>query len=158
MLNAASGAPFTVLPPAERLGPLSAEWRALSIQVPDANAVGGFVQAGDVIDLVYTLGYEKVGGVIVVAPPPVPGQAASQPVERAARIVFERIPVLARSTSVYTLRMDAASAERVAVLQNSDAQILLLLRAPNDDRAIRATGATLSAETLQFLRIPGAVR
>lgn len=158
MLSAASGTAFTVIPPGERLGPSTAEWRALSIQVADGFAVGGNVQPGDVVDLVYTLAYEKVGGVVVVAPPPVPGQAASQPVERAARIVFERVPVLARSGAIYTVRMDAASAERVAVLQNSDLQVLMLLRAPSDDRATRATGATLSSETLPYLRIPGVVR
>lgn len=153
---AAGGTPFTVLPPGETLGPGTAEYRALSIAVPDANAVGGAVRPGDVIDIVFTLAYER--GAAAGAPVVVVGTSEGGAVERAARVVFERIPILARAGTVYTVRMDAASAERLAVLQNSETQVLFLLRAPKDDRATRATGATLTNETVPFLRIPGTLR
>ena len=155
---APSGAPFTVLPPGTTLGPATADYRALSINVGDANAVGGYVQAGDVIDIIFTITYEQPRSSVAGTLPVAVGSTQGGALERAARVVFERIPVLARSGTVYTIRTDAASAERLAVLLNSDTQILFLLRAPRDDRAGKAPGATLTNETLPFLRIPGVQR
>src|SRR5438128_728821 len=59
-----------------------------------------------------------------------------------ARIVVERVPILARTLSVYVIRTDAATAERIGYLTASGGSISFLLRGPKDDRATGTTGAT----------------
>ena len=92
---------IAVLPPGQTVANSSA-FRAMSVNIPDANAAGGLIVAGDHVDLLYTLG--------VVEP---------TRTDFVGRIVIQDIPVLAKTITVYTLRVDATTAERIAALQAS---------------------------------------
>lgn len=109
-------------------------FRAMSITVPDANAVGGIVAAGDVVDIMFTLNFDPVK--FIDKP------KATQTADFSAKIILERVPVLARTLSSYTIRVDALTAERLGYIQASGGQISFLLRAPKDERASGSTGTT----------------
>ena len=139
-LSGPNGAAFVVIP-AEALGangapnPGSPNYRAMSITVADAQAAGGAILPGDIVDVLYTLNFSPEK--LLVNPQP---QRNSTDVT--ARIVLERVPILARTLSVYVIRTDAATAERIGYLTASGGSIQFLLRGPKDDRATGTTGAT----------------
>jgi Flp pilus assembly protein CpaB len=111
-------------------------FRAMSITVPDANAVGGIIAPGDVVDLLFAMNFDPVK---VFDKP-----KATQTADFSAKIILERVPVLARTLASYTIRVDALTAERLAYLQASGGQLSFLLRAPKDERAAGTTGPTFA--------------
>jgi Flp pilus assembly protein CpaB len=139
-LGGANGTVFVVIP-ADALGangaiqPNTPNYRAMSITVADAQAAGGSVQPGDFVDILFSFTFDPVK--LLVNPNP-----QRQVADTSARIVLERIPILARNLAVYTIRTDAATAERIGYLQASGGVMQFLLRAPKDDRATGTTGAT----------------
>jgi Flp pilus assembly protein CpaB len=125
----------------------SPNFRAMSITVPDNNAVGGTILAGDIVDMVFTLQFDPQTKLQRPTP--------QQTTDFSAKIILERLPILARLASVYTIRVDALTAERIAYLQSSGGQIAFLLRAPKDERASGSTGATFGDIYTNFrVKIP----
>lgn len=125
---------IAVLPPGQTVAN-SLGFRAMSVNIPDANAAGGAIQAGDHVDLLYTL-------------------AVVEPTRNdfVGRIVIQDIPVLAKTITVYTLRVDVTTAERIAALQASNGNLQLLLRAPGDTRPAGTAGASFTNEAQRILR------
>jgi pilus assembly protein CpaB len=125
---------IAVLPPGATVAG-SAAFRAMSLNIPDANAAGGAIEAGDHVDILYTL-------------------AIAEPTRTdfVGRIVIQDVPVLAKTITVYTLRVDATTAERIAALQASQGNLQLLLRAPGDARPAGTAGASFTAESQRILR------
>ena len=145
--------PSFVVMPASFIGPDGApvanspNFRAMSITVPDANAVGGSVLVGDLVDLVFTMQFDPQ--LKLQRPTP------QQTLDFSSKIILERVPILARLASVYTVRVDALTAERIAYLQSSGGQLAFLLRAPKDERASGSTGATFGDIYTNFrVKIP----
>jgi Flp pilus assembly protein CpaB len=145
--------PSFVVMPASFIGPDGApvanspNFRAMSITVPDANAVGGAVLVGDLVDLVLTAQFDPQSKLQRPTP--------QQTLDFSAKIILERVPILARLASVYTVRVDALTAERIAYLQSAGGQLAFLLRAPKDERASGSTGATFGDIYTNFrLKIP----
>jgi Flp pilus assembly protein CpaB len=145
--------PGFVVMPASFIGPDGApvvnspNFRAMSITVADANAVGGTILAGDIVDMVFTLQFDPQTKLRQPTP--------QQTTDFSAKIILERLPILARLASVYTIRVDAVTAERIAYLQSSGGQIAFLLRAPKDERASGSTGATFGDIYTNFrVKIP----
>jgi Flp pilus assembly protein CpaB len=134
--------PSFVVMPASFIGPDGAptpnspNFRAMSITVADASAVGGAVQVGDLVDLVFTLQFDP--NLRLQRPTPI------QAVDFSSKIILERLPILSRLANVYTIRVDALTAERITYLQSSGGQLAFLLRAPKDERASGSIGATFT--------------
>jgi pilus assembly protein CpaB len=125
----------------------SPNFRAMSITVPDPSAVGGTILAGDIVDMVFTLQFDPQTKLQRPTP--------QQTVDFSAKIILERLPILARLGTTYTIRVDAVTAERIAYLQSSGGQIAFLLRAPKDERASGSTGATFGDIYTNFrVKIP----
>ncbi|HET7701501.1 MAG TPA: Flp pilus assembly protein CpaB [Candidatus Limnocylindria bacterium] len=143
--------PAFVVIPASFIGPDGApradspNFRAMSITVPDANAVGGAVQVGDVVDVLYALQFDPAK--FLRSPRP------EQTSDFSAKIILERVTILARTTTVYTIRVDAVTAERIGYLQAAGGQLSFLLRAPKDERAAGTTGTTFGGVQGAF-RLP----
>jgi Flp pilus assembly protein CpaB len=141
-LGGPNGQVFVVIPAAS-LGtdgnpiPGSPNYRAMSITVADGQAAGGSILPGDIVDLLFSFTFDPAK--LLLRPDPKNGADIS------ARIVLERVPILARTLSVYTIRTDAATAERIGYLQASGGSMQLLLRGPKDDRATGTTGATFKS-------------
>ena len=145
--------PSFVVMPASFIGPDGApvanspNFRAMSITVADANAVGGSVLVGDLVDLVFTAQFDPQTKLQRPTP--------QQTLDFSSKIILERVPILARLASVYTVRVDALTAERIAYLQSSGGQLAFLLRAPKDERASGSTGATFGDIYTNFrVKIP----
>jgi pilus assembly protein CpaB len=124
---------IAVLPPGATVAN-SVNFRAMSLNIPDANAAGGAIAAGDHVDILYTLA--------ITDPRP----------EFIGRIVIQDIPVLAKTITVYTLRVDVQTAERIAALQASGGNLALLLRAPGDARPAGTAGASFTNEAQRIQR------
>ncbi|HEV8281028.1 MAG TPA: Flp pilus assembly protein CpaB [Candidatus Limnocylindrales bacterium] len=125
------GVHIAVLPPGSQPSGSTPTFRAVSLNVPDANAAGGAIVAGDHLDVLYTLNTALVD--------------PSKP-DFVGRVIVENVPVLARTLTLYTLRIDVATAERLAALQAVGGNIQLLLRAPGDERASGSQGASFTGE------------
>lgn len=132
-------APFVVLPAGHELEPTSPHFRAMSISVPDSNAVGGNLRAGDMVDILVTVNIDPAR--FFLPAPPEPPDPLRVP-DFSSKVILEHVPILAREGSVYTIRItDLATAEQLAYLQASGGQIALLLRAPDDERLPPTAGA-----------------
>jgi pilus assembly protein CpaB len=129
-----TGGRIAVLPPGMVVS-AAPPFRAMSLNVPDANAAGGAIAAGDHVDILYTL-------------------ALTEPTRTdfIGRIVIQDVPVLAKTITVYTLRVDATTAERIAALQASGGNLQLLLRAPGDARPAGTAGASFTNEAQRIQR------
>jgi Flp pilus assembly protein CpaB len=154
---ATGAATFTVFPPNVSAGaggalpPGTPNYRAMSITVPDQFAVGGAIQVGDLVDIMYTLNFDP-NKYFTVQQGIAPGSAQdTRTIDFSAKIILERVPIIARTLAVYTIRTDSTTAERLAYLQAVGAQIQILLRAPTDDRAARTEGATFAPVYRTFL-------
>lgn len=161
---ATTGATFTVFPPnvtadvAGVVPPGTPNYRAMSITVPDQFAVGGALQVGDIVDIMYTLTFDPAK-YFTAQTGIVPGSAQDRRTsDFSTKIILEKVPVIARTLAVYTIRTDAVTAERLAYLQAAGAQIQMLLRSPSDDRAARTEGATFEPVQQTFgFRIPSRI-
>jgi pilus assembly protein CpaB len=110
-------------------------YRAMSLNIPDANAAGGAITAGDHVDILYTLSISEASRNDFIG-----------------RIVIQDVPVLAKTITVYTLRVDTTTAERIAALQASAGTLQLLLRAPGDTRPAGTSGASFNTESQRIQR------
>lgn len=142
-----------VVMPLDRIGPDGAPkpdapfFRAFSITVPDADAVGGAVQAGDIVDLMAVMTFDPTKYYVRAA--------QNQLSDTTTKIFLERVVILARTGAVYTIRGDTDTAERLAYLQGAGARLSMLLRAPKDERAANTRGQIGSAVVTDFkFRIP----
>lgn len=133
-------AAFTVLPPGETLTPTSPNYRALSITVPDPNAVGGNLMAGDIVDIISTINLDPCAK---FNPPP-PGVCDPRfVVDFQSKTIYESVPILARAGAVYTIRVsDLDTVQKFYYLQASGAQLAMVLRAAKDDRVVATTGTS----------------
>jgi len=128
---------IAVLPPGTQPTGTTPRFRAFSVNVPDANAAGGTIAAGDRVDILYTLNVSLV-----------------DPTKQdfIGRVVVENVTILARALTVYTLRIDVDTAERIASLQAAGGNLELLLRAPGDERPANSSGASFNREAQRIQR------
>jgi Flp pilus assembly protein CpaB len=126
----------------------SPSYRAMSITVADAQAAGGNILPGDLVDVLFTLNF---------LPDKYLKQSNPQvnAADSSARIVLERVPILARNLAVYVIRTDAETAERIGYMQASGGIVQLLLRAPKDERATGTVGASFdNIQPLWKMHVP----
>jgi Flp pilus assembly protein CpaB len=152
---AAAGRAFTVFPPNETFSPNAPSYRIMTITVPDNFAVGGVLVAGDVVDIMYVFPFDPLAKLDIEAPPagaPPGAPGTTILADTVAKIILGPVPILVREAAVYTIRVDAALAERLAYLATAGGTMQMLLRAPEDTRAIATEGATFSTvyETYRF--------
>jgi Flp pilus assembly protein CpaB len=153
---AATERAFTVFPVGEKLEPGSPNYRVMTINVPDNNAVGGILVAGDSVDIMYVFAFDPATKLQL---PPgaagaggAAGAAGQQRItsDTVAKIILGPMQILSRNAAVYTIRVDAALAERLAYIQAAGGTLQFLLRAPQDDRVVTTTGATFANVYQQF--------
>ena len=96
------GGEFSILEPGETLAPDSPLWRAVSLTIPDERAVAGEVSPGDHVDIFLT--------VTVLVPQDLldKGQIYS---DKSTKVVYQDIEVLAKTSSMYVVKVPLASAE-----------------------------------------------
>jgi Flp pilus assembly protein CpaB len=113
--------------------------------VPDDRAVAGTLVPGQRVDLLVTLAINPEIG--VVAGPTSSTESESEEAAFIAgpstKVTLQKLTVLARNGSIYILRTDLATAEKVAELAAAGGQFTLVLRPDEDDRTAETVGSTL---------------
>lgn len=145
------GAPaFTVVPPTQELTPTGAlppgapNYRILVLSVPDLNAAGGILQAGDSVDIVATVNFDPTKYFLG---PPDPNRVP----DVAVRTILENMQILARAGTAYTFRVPEVSlAEKLIYLQQAGVQLTFLLRAPKDERVVNSPGTVFENMYKEF--------
>jgi Flp pilus assembly protein CpaB len=147
---AAAGAiTFTVFPPNAQPAPNAPipagtpDYRVMSITVADASAVGGAIQVGDIVDVLYTFTFDPTK-FFTGAPDP------NRLADVASKITLQNLPILARTGAVYTIRTDAQTAEQISYMIASGGQLQFLLRATQDQRTAVTQGGTFAPVYKRF--------
>ena len=139
---------FTVFPPNAQPAPNAPipagtpDYRVMSITVADASAVGGALQVGDVVDLLYTFNFDPTKFLT--------GTDQNRLADIASKVTLQNLPILARTASVYTIRTDAQTAEQISYMIASGGQLQLLLRAAQDQRQAVTQGGTFGPVYKRF--------
>ncbi|HEX5589902.1 MAG TPA: Flp pilus assembly protein CpaB [Candidatus Limnocylindrales bacterium] len=134
--SAAGGGGFSILGPSETVGPDSEAWRAVSITMADASAVGGLLKAGETVDIFAT------------ATVNVPQELLSEGryyTDRSTKLTYQNVVILARSGQFYIIRASIATAEELAHLAAAgNVTFSAALRPEQDVRTVDASrlGAT----------------
>jgi Flp pilus assembly protein CpaB len=145
LAGAVSGQGYSILEAGEVYDPTGPDLRAVSVSVPDDRAVAGTLVAGQRVDLLVTLAINPEIGVVVEepasgAPPAAETAFIAGP---STKVTLQMLTVLARNGSIYILRTDLATAEKVAELAAAGGQFTLVLRPDEDDRVAVTVGSTL---------------
>lgn len=132
LASSAENSQFSILGPGETVAPDSEHWRAVAITVPDDLAVGGLLAAGQTVDVFVST--------MVTVPPEViaTGEFYS---DRATKITYQNMVILARREAFYVLKANLAVAEEIVHLQASGTALFsLALRPAIDQRVADAEG------------------
>jgi len=141
MLAAAtSGQAYAILEAGEVFDPTGPDLRAVSVSVPDDRAVAGTLVPGQRVDLLVTLAINPAIGVVAEEPAASAEGFIAGP---STKVTLQMLTVLARNGSIYILRTELATAEKIAELAAAGGQFTLVLRPDEDDRVAITVGSTL---------------
>jgi Flp pilus assembly protein CpaB len=151
LASATTGQSYAILDAGEPYDPTGPDLRAISVSVPDDRAVAGTVVPGQRVDLLVTLAINPEIGVVVGEPAATGDDPATDENEEEAafiagpstKVTLQMLTVLARNGSIYILRTDLATAEKIAELAAAGGQFTLVLRPDEDDRTASTAGSTL---------------
>lgn len=143
LASTTEGMTFSILEPGEEFDPDGPDLRAVSVTVAAANAVGGALTAGQLVDLLVTM-------------PINPQAGEEQPTEEqppderflagpSTKVTVQAVTILAREGDVYILRVDLATAEEIAELTASGGTFTLVLRPDEDERTADTEGSTIDS-------------
>ncbi len=121
---AAGGGGFSILGPTETVAPDSEAWRAVSITIPDSQAVGGLLKEGQTVDI------------FVTATVNVPTELVAKGLyytDRSTKITYQDMLILARSGTFYILKATLAVAEEISHLQATGNVVFSAALRPDQD-------------------------
>ena len=156
------GATFSILPPGEEFSASMPDLRAVSMTVPDDRAVGGTLQPGQPVDLIATMNVTPNQDADGTPPAGEEGEEGQQDEEPApdgtprpvagpsTKTTLQRLDILVRNGSLYILRTDLGTAEKITELQAAGAQFTFVLRADEDERTAETEGSTLDMVLEEF--------
>src|SRR3954454_4085062 len=131
---------ISVLSPDETVTANSPAWRAVAISVPDERALGGMLASGQNVDIFVTL------------PVSIPADIPSNDryvTDRSTKITYQDVPIIAKQTTYYVLRVTQQVAEEIAHFQASGAAAFSLALRPDIDT--RVTNTAGLGETTNLL-------
>jgi Flp pilus assembly protein CpaB len=147
LASTTEGQAFSILDPGAEFDPGGPDWRAVSLTVADANAVGGTLVAGHVVDLIVTMPLNpEVGqteeGADEQAATVIPGPST--------KVTLQAVTILARTGAVYIVRSDLETAEKIAELLAVGGTFTMALRPTEDDRTADTEGSTVDRLVEEF--------
>jgi Flp pilus assembly protein CpaB len=160
------GGQFPILGPGETVGPDSVAWRAVSITVPDADAVGGMLAAGMSVDVLMTMQVKAPPAATPeplapgATPTPTPNPSSRPPAYTdglSTKVTYQAMKILARQGTSYVLKATLPVAEEITQATLDGATYTLLMRPDQDKRILDVSqlGATTSRILLRYgLLIP----
>ncbi|MDQ2674637.1 MAG: SAF domain-containing protein [Chloroflexota bacterium] len=152
------GATFSILRPGEEFSESMPDLRAVSMTVPDDRAVGGTLQPGQPVDLIATVGVTPSEDQAdpedqtdpEASEEPSPDGTPKPVAGPSTKTTFQRMEILVRNGSLYILRTDLVTAEKITELQAAGAQFTFVLRADEDERTAETEGSTLDRLLEEF--------
>lgn len=147
LASTTTGQGFSILDVGQKYDPSGPDLRAASVTVTDDHAVAGTLQPGQRVDLIVTMAMN-----------PQLGQSATQAAKTQAQFVpgpstkvtLQSILILARNGSIYIVRTDLATAEKIAELTAAGGQFTMVLRADEDNRVAKTAGSTIDSLIGEF--------
>lgn len=154
LASTAQGATFSILPPGAEFTDSMPDLRAVSMTVADDRAVGGTLQPGQPVDLIATLGVapaeEPTAADGEEGEEPAPADGPQRVAGPSTKTTLQQLDILVRNGTLYILRTDLATAEKITQLQAAGAQFTFVLRADEDDRVAETEGSTLDRLLEEF--------
>lgn len=153
LASASSGQTFSILEPGASFDPSGPDLRAVSVSVPDERAVAGTLVPGQRVDLIVTVAINPELGQTPV--PAASGQPAAS-TEAAVlpgpstKVTLQMLTILARNGSIYILRADLATSEKISELAAAGGQFTLVLRPDEDGRTATTLGSTFDTLLDEF--------
>jgi Flp pilus assembly protein CpaB len=147
LASTTEGQSFSILEVGEEFDPRGPDWRAVSLTVTDANAVGGKLVPSQVVDLIVTMPLNpEVGQTEEEARQQertvVPGPST--------KVTLQSVTILARTGTVYIVRADLETAEKIAELVAVGGTFTMALRPMDDDRTADTEGSTVDRLVDEF--------
>jgi len=143
MLNTTAGGGttgFSILNPGETIGPDSVAWRAVAITVPDDRAVGGLITAGMTVDVLLSAQINVPQDLMA---------AGKYYTDKATKITYQNMLVLAKTGSGYVVKVTLAQAEEIThLVATGNAQFSMIMRPPTD---VRFADASKLGETTNLI-------
>jgi len=131
---------FSILDPGEAVTDTSVAWRAVSMTVPDDRAVGGLITAGMTVDVLLSA---QINVPVNVIPP------GKYYTDKATKITYQNMLVLAKTGSGYVVKATLAQAEEIThLVATGNAQFSMLMRPPSD---VRFADASKLGETTNLI-------
>jgi Flp pilus assembly protein CpaB len=147
LASTTSGQGFSILEPGEKFDPSGPDLRAVSLTVPDDRAVAGTLQAGQTVDLVVTMAMnpelgQPAGQAAQIQKAFVPGPST--------KVTLQSVVILSRNGSIYIVRTDLDTAEKIVELTAAGGQFAFVLRPPEDTRTAKTPGSTIDSLINEF--------
>jgi Flp pilus assembly protein CpaB len=141
------GQTFSILDAGVAFDPDGPDWRAVSLTVEDGNAVGGTLVPGQRVDLIVTMPLNpEVGQTEEEAE----AQEATIVPGPSTKVTLQAVTILARTGSVYIVRSDLETAEKIAELLAVGGTFTMALRPLEDDRTAETEGSTVDTLVEEF--------
>lgn len=140
LASTTEGQAFSILEPGTEFDPNGPDLRAISISVEDENAVAGTLVPTQRVDLIATMPINPE-----IEPP---ADNSGAPVAEhlagpSTKVTLQDMTILARNGTVYILRADVATAEKIVELSAAGGTFTMVLRPDEDDRTAETEGSTI---------------
>jgi Flp pilus assembly protein CpaB len=140
LASTTSGGQFSILEPGETVAPESEAWRAVAMTVPDDRAVGGLIASGMTVDVFLS------AQVNVPADLQAEGQYYT---DKATKITYQNMLILAKTGSSYVVKTTLAQAEEIThLVATGNAQFSMVMRPEAD---VRYADASKLGETTNLI-------
>jgi Flp pilus assembly protein CpaB len=126
LASTTSGGQFSILEPGETVAPDSEAWRAVSMTVPDDRAVGGLLTAGMTVDVFLSVQVNVPQSLMT---------EGKYYTDKATKITYQNMVILAKSGSFYVMKATLAQSEEISHLQAAgNAEFSMVMRPEADVR------------------------
>ena len=140
LASTTEGQTFSIIEPGEEYDPNGPDLRAVSVNVPDAQAVAGTLVAGQRVDLLVTM---PINPQIGQTPEEAEASSADLLPGPSTKVTLQSLALLSRNGTIYILRSDLATAEKITELTAAGGVFTMVLRPDQDERTATTDGSTL---------------
>ncbi|HET9878973.1 MAG TPA: RcpC/CpaB family pilus assembly protein [Candidatus Limnocylindria bacterium] len=147
LASTTTGQAFSIIEAGEEYDPAGPDLRAVSVTVPDDKAVAGVLQPGQRVDLIVTMAMNPDLGQTAEEAEVTQSEFVPGP---STKVTLQQMTILARNGSIYILRADLATAEKIAELTAAGGQFTMVLRPDPDDRTAETDGSTIDSLIDEF--------
>lgn len=148
LASTTEGQSFSILDPGTKFDPSGPALRAVSVSVPDDHAVAGTLQAGQRVDLIATMPMNpQIGQAPAAAAGASPAPLLPGPSTKAT---LQAVTLLSRNGTIYILRADLATAEKITEITAAGGTFTMVLRPDEDERTAKTDGSTLDSLIKEF--------